>query len=129
MKTIQCPYCRQPSIVIRYGLNRTGTQRYRCETCQRVFTPDPRPHGYAVSTRQEALRLYLTGMSLRKIAKHLHVHHQSVANWVQAAAQQLPDPVVDRTPTEIIEMDELYTFVESKKTKSTSSRRSPTTQD
>lgn len=129
MENIRCPYCQQSGITIRYGLNRTGTQRYRCESCERVFTPAPKPHGHALALRQEAVKLYLAGMSLRNIAKHLRVHHQRVANWVQAAAQQLPERVADTTPTEIIEMDELSTFVGSKKTKSTSSRRSPATRD
>ncbi len=120
-----CPCCPDPTIVIRFGYNRTSTQRYQCTACQRVFTPDPKPVGIAATIRQEAVQLYLTGMSLRKIGKHLGVHHQSVANWVQAAAAALRAPIVDPTPTEVIEMDELYTYVGSKKMKSTSSRRLP----
>lgn len=110
--------------MIRYGYNRTGTQRYQCTHCERIFTPQPKAAGLPAATRQEAVKLYLTGMSLRKIAKHLQVHHQSVANWVNAAAQQLPVQVADATATAVIEMDELYTFVGSKKTKSTLLRRS-----
>ena len=119
-----CPYCTEATLVIRFGYNRTGTQRYQCTTCQRVFTPDPKAVGVAAVTRQEALQLYLAGMSLRKIGKHLGVHHQSVANWVHAVALALPEPIADHRPTEIIEMDELYTFVGSKKTRSISSQRS-----
>ncbi len=125
MNDIQCPYCTDATIVIRFGYNRTGTQRYHCTQCRRVFTPDAKPEGIAAAIRQQALQLYLTGMSLRKIGKHLGVHHQSVANWIKAAARELPAQVADQTPTEIIEMDELYTFVGSKKPKSTSRPASP----
>ncbi len=72
--------------------------------------------GYDPKVREEALRLYLEGNSLRSIGRILHVHHQSVANWVNAAEKQLPERVSDQTPTGSVEVDELFTFV-GKKTK------------
>lgn len=54
-------------------------------------------------------------MSLRSIGRLLGTVHQSVANWVAASAAQLPASVTDTTPSETIEVDELYTFVEAKK--------------
>ena len=51
----------------------------------------------------------------------LGVVHQRVANWVAAAATALPATVSDPSPTETVEVDELFTFVERKKgAKSTS---------
>jgi transposase len=62
--------------------------------------------------------MYVDGMNLRRIARHLKVNHQSVANWVNTYAEQLPKaPTPDKVTT--IEMDELYTFVEHKKTDTT----------
>jgi len=72
--------------------------------------------GYEPVVREQALRLYLEGNSLRSIGRILHVHHQSVSNWVSAAEQRLPEQVADQTPTGTVEIDELFTFI-GKKTK------------
>jgi len=59
------------------------------------------------------------GGNLRRIGRQLGVNHQSVANWVKAHVAQLPAaPLPDKVDT--IEMDELHTFIEHKKTKPTS---------
>jgi len=64
--------------------------------------------------------MYVDGMNLRRIARHLGVNHQSVANWVKAYAAQLPAaPLPEEVDT--VEMDELFTFVGKKKTRSLSS--------
>ena len=62
--------------------------------------------------------MYVDGINFRRIGRLLDVHHQSVINWVNAYADQLPDaPVPDKT--DVVEMDELYTFIGEKKTEST----------
>ena len=59
--------------------------------------------------------MYLEGVSLRGIGRVLGVHHQSVANWVKQAADTLPERVADNTPTQTVEIDELFTFVGKKR--------------
>lgn len=120
-----CPQCGQPEHVIKSGLNHTHAQRYRCQSCQRYFTAERKPLGYADAVRKQALQLYLEGTSFRAIGRLLGLHHQTVSNWISQAADSLPTQVSDTTPTETIELDELFTFVERKKTQSTSSRPSP----
>ena len=87
--------------------------------CQRKYTPEPQHQGYPPEVRQQALRMYVDGMNLRRIGRHLGLHHRTVSLWVQAYAAQLPDPPV---PDEVAEaeMDELFTFIGDKKTGSTS---------
>ncbi|NWJ46632.1 MAG: IS1 family transposase [Chloroflexi bacterium] len=41
-----CPTCQHNHYVIKAGLNRSRTQRYRCQDCARYFTPQPKPLGY-----------------------------------------------------------------------------------
>ena len=120
MKHPACPSCHQDHYVIKSGLNHTGSQRYRCRSCRRYFTPDPKPEGYDLSIRTQALKLYLEGTSFRAIGRHLGLHHQTVSNWVSEAATALPAQITEASPTETIEVDELYTFVQQKKTRSTS---------
>ena len=105
---------------MREGLNnKGGNQRYRCLDCNRYFTPSPWARGYDPSLREQAVSLYLEGMGMRAIGRQLGVHHQSVTNWVDAAEARLPEQVADTTPTEVVEIDELFTYVGKKTNVST----------
>ena len=115
MDTITCPRCGARDHLNKDGRNRSGTQRYRCRACRRAFTPTPKEQGDGATVHEQAVRLYLEGMSLRATGRLLGVVHQSVANWVAEAAAGLPARVGDPTPTETVEVDELYTFIERKK--------------
>lgn len=88
--------------------------------CQHKYTPEPKQHGYPVSLRKQAVEMYVDGGNFRRIARHLGINHQTVVNWVTAHAEGLPEAPV---PAEVkeAEMDELFTFIGSKKTRSTSS--------
>ena len=56
----------------------------------------------------------MDGINLRRIARHLGVNHQSVANWAKVHADLLPAaPVPEKI--ENAEMDELFTFIGIKK--------------
>jgi transposase-like protein len=63
--------------------------------------------------------MYVDGMNLRRVARHLGVNHQSVANWVNAYAARLPE-APQPEGVDILEIDEVYTFIGEKKTKSSS---------
>ena len=123
----QCPYCRSSERQVKSGFNRTGTQRLQCQSCRRQYTPVPNPLGYDDKTREQALKLYLEGNGLRRIGRLLWVNHQSVANWVNAAharlrAKRAAAPIAEDVGT--LEMDELFTFVATKKSPRISSRSS-----
>jgi len=66
-----------------------------------------------MTLRQQAVQLYVDGMNLRRIARMLHVNHQSVANWVKAQAAQLPSAPIPET-VDTVELNEVFTFVEKK---------------
>ena len=67
----------------------------------------------------QALRFYLEGNGLRRIGRVLGVNHQTVTNWINAAALKVPATPPQPATSEVIELDELYTFVGQKKTNST----------
>jgi transposase-like protein len=121
---IQCPHCSSSEQQTKSGHTRTGSQRYRCKDCDRIYTPDPKPLGYPEETRREAVRLYLEGTNFRRIGRLLGVNHQSVVNWVNAYHASLPAAGRPVTAPETLEVDELFTFVGSKKARPTSSRSS-----
>jgi transposase-like protein len=86
--------------------------------CGRKYTPEPKPKGYAPEMRKRAIEMYVDGMNLRKIGRHLGVHHRTVSLWVSDHATALPEPPMPEQVKEA-EMDELFTFIGDKKTKST----------
>jgi len=85
----------------------------------RKYTPDPKPRGYGKQVRQQALRMYVDGINFRRIARHLGVHHTTVIRWVREMAEKLPKPPVPEKVNQA-ELDEMFTFIEHKKTGSTS---------
>ena len=109
-----CPYCQAEEKLVKNGHNPSGSQKYKCKACQRVHTPEPKQRGYETAVREKALRLYVDGLNLRRIARIVGVTHQSVANWVRTAAQELPPAPMPDDP-KVIELDELFTFVEKKR--------------
>lgn len=101
-----------------------GSQRFQCQECRRQYTPAPRPLGYDDKTKEAALKLYLEGNGFRRIGRLLSVNHQSVVNWINAfhtrlRAKNLALPVPGRVST--LEMDELFTFIGTKKSRLLSS--------
>ena len=61
--------------------------------------------------------MYLNGLGFRAIERITGINHNSIIGWVRKTAQLLPeDPPAEILP-EITQVDELQTFVGSKKTK------------
>ena len=116
-----CPRCHQTTRQNKTGMTLSGSQRYLCMHCRSKYTPEPKQHGYPDEMRKQAVQMYVDGMNLRRIARHLGIHHRTVSLWVKARAASLPEvPVPKEVKT--AEMDELFTFIGNKKTGSTSSR-------
>lgn len=116
-----CPKCRSDKRQAKAGKNGTGNPRFHCHACDKDYVLHPKPRGYPAQVRHEAVRLSVEGLSLRRIARILSVNHQSVANWIFAYQQTLqaaepatlPDGAI--AACEIVELDELYTFIGSKR--------------
>jgi len=118
--SLSCPTCGATTKQHRAGKNATGTLRRECRHCGRTYTPEPKTRGYGLSVRHQALKLYVDGTNFRRVARHLGVNPQSVANWINAAAANLPAPPLPKereASVETLELDELYTFVSQKKSR------------
>lgn len=118
---MKCPKCNSVKRQVKNGLNGSGSQKYRCNECHSGYTPEPKENGYPAETRLLAIRMYVEGSSFGSIARVLKVNPQSVANWVSQYTTKLPSAPM---PAKVkkAELDELYTFVGEKKTKSMSLR-------
>ena len=112
---LECPSCHSTERQIKAGRNRAGSQRMQCRECNRHYTPKPKLNGYPEEVRQQAVRLYLEGTNFRRIGRLLSVNHQSVVNWINAYHQQLPPTKQSLFKPETVELDELYSFIGTKK--------------
>jgi transposase-like protein len=115
---MKCPKCLSTTKQHKVGFNHSGSQKYRCRVCGKTYTPQPKENGYSAEIRTRAIHLYLEGNSLRGIGRILKVNPQSVGNWVKAYTAQLPEASVPHHP-QVAELDEMFTFIGQKKTRST----------
>lgn len=120
-----CRHCGS-SFFKRNGLSR-GTRRYLCRACGRTFTDTP-PR-FSAATRARALDMHLNNVGVRKTARFIGCAPASVINWVRAAHDALRAERAERAERtaasreaagdaaaegagDVIEMDEIYTFVQ-----------------
>ena len=118
---MQCPECA--STHIRKNGYRRGKQNHICVACRRQFIEHHTTSGYADEVKQLCLKMYVNGMGFRGIERVMGVHHTTVITWVKQVGERLPDAYEPETVPEVGELDELETFVGSKKTKSGSGQR------
>jgi transposase-like protein len=114
MAELCCKHCGSGSFV-RNGMA-AGHQRYRCKACGRNFTATP-ARGKPPAMKALAVLLYALGnVSQGMIAKLLGVSHVAVYKWVRAAGEGTPAP--SATPSDdIVQIDEMWHFVDGKKTR------------
>ena len=114
MSGLGCKHCGSGSFV-RNGMAH-GHQRYRCKACGRSFTATP-ARGKPAAMKALAVLLHALGnASQGMIAKLPGVSHVAVYNWVRAAGEAAPPP--EAAPSSgIVQIDEMWHFVDGKKTR------------
>ena len=92
-----------------------GIQRYKCKSSMRYFSGKPRKFTY--QQKAKAIQMYLNNVGIRKIAKFTGCSASSVIDWIKILGKQISDQLQDNAKKatsqmpDIIEMDEIYTFV------------------
>jgi len=99
------------------GLDKSGkSQNYICVNCGRQFIKVYEPQrGYSEEMKRECLKMYVNGLGFRAIERVKNVHHTTIMNWVKQVVELLPDYYDPQTIPDVGELDELETFVGSKK--------------
>jgi transposase-like protein len=111
-----CKKCNSKNYVKAGFINKE--QRYLCKDCGCKFVPT-RQKGKDDKTKLTAVWLYCHGLSFRTIAKLFNVNVKSVFNWVKDFALQnyiKPDPKTAGESVIILELDEMWHYIKSKKT-------------
>lgn len=111
---MQCPECN--SSHIRKNGKKQGKQNHICVTCSRQFIDSyAAPQGYSDEVKRECLKLSVNGMGFRGIERVKGVHHTTIMTWVKQVGELLPDAYDPDTSPSVGELDELETFVGTKK--------------
>ena len=110
---MDCPRCHAADLIKR-GF-KSGYQRYMCRGCGRYCTD--RPPRFSAQTKARAVDMYLNNVGIRKIARFVGASPAGVLRWIrkeheamQARLAQVGAPA--SAAPDIIEMDEIYTFVQ-----------------
>ena len=98
---------------------RKGKQCYFCKNCKFQFTVEE--HGHSEVDEKVAIVLYCLGLSFRTIGQALSYHHTSVMRWIMDFAKRHYHKPVPKEEI-FLELDEMWHFLESKKTNCGSGR-------
>jgi transposase-like protein len=78
MVALSCPHCHGSKDVIRYGFNRCGTARCRCQDCKKTFTPSPKSRALSPETEGASERALAERVSQQGIARMFKVGRDMV---------------------------------------------------
>jgi transposase-like protein len=93
-----------------------GVQRYICKGCGRSFSDNG--ERFDKATKAQALDMYLNNVGIRKIARFTGASPAGVLKWIRKAGATLAERLrhaakqMDKGMPDVIEMDEIYTFVQ-----------------
>jgi transposase-like protein len=88
-------------------------QCYKCKDCGFQYTREE-SKGRSETERNKAIALYLLGLSMRAIAKLFHVNVTTILYWVRNFAIKNYEKPSPQGPI-VIELDEMWHFIKSKK--------------
>ena len=89
---MKCPRCGATEKQWKQGANKSGTQRYQCQKCEKSYTPNARPYAYDEETKKEAMRMLVSGMSGRRIGLLLGMSKNNAYKWAQEASKKGTGP-------------------------------------
>jgi len=109
-----CKFCSSNK-VIKSGITR-GVQRYHCKDCKRHYVLGDKRQKYDNKIKSQAVVMYLNNCGFRAIGRILDIPFQLVHHWIKQAGKIVEEEVNNRqknnTDIDVLEMDELFTFVE-----------------
>lgn len=108
----QCPKCNGSSV--RKDGKVKQKQRYLCLTCHYRYTVQQKSTARTISTKRNALILYISGLGFRSIGRCLDVSHVSVYQWLKEFTEVV-DSIKDTEEAAITDMTEVCAYIDSHK--------------
>ena len=122
-KEIKCPECGSEEIR-RAGKPR-GKQQYQCKECERKFITEL---NYSKEFKQKAIAIFYEGNSGRAVGRIMGINKSTVYNWIKELDEEIESSKLeeeenktegketdDAQTVDIIEMDELFSYIKEKK--------------
>jgi transposase-like protein len=109
-----CPQCQSDQLVNNGSA--AGKPQKQCQQCGYQFTRTT-PRGKPLTTKINAVLLYLSGISMNRIAFLLRVSAQAVLNWIRTFAQKYQEKPEPTGRSIILELDEMWHYVKKKRQK------------
>ena len=109
---MNCPKCKSDHFV-KDGIVKCR-QRYLCRKCNYRYTVPFK--GKSIDIKKFALVLYLEGLGFRSIERIINVSNVTVMRWIKSFGKEVELIRREDRELEIIEMDEMHTYIGSKKT-------------
>lgn len=109
-----CPQCKSKKCA-KNGKNSANLQKYICKFCKFTFCPRGKFRHITKELKDSCLRLYLEGMGFRGIGRFLGISYGSAYNIVRKSGEKLKAEAEKVMPVEVVEMDEIHTYVAKKK--------------
>ena len=78
MVAVACPVCHNNAHIIKFGKNRSGSERCRCKACGKTFTPSPNSRALTDDKEAQIERALAERVSQRGIARMLKVSRDTV---------------------------------------------------
>jgi insertion element IS1 protein InsB len=113
--TQACPRCGSTNLV-KNGHDYKGSQKFRCNACGRYGTLEAQS-GYGSTIRHCIEQAVTERLSLRGVERVFGISRRTVSRWLQHWIKQVPPlekSVVEAHPDDVLELDELWSFVGSK---------------
>ena len=111
-----CPLCQNE--MRKFGKNRNGSQRHRCDACRKTFTDEAtRPHDERRVDPTKmilCLRMLLEGNSIRSVERLTGVHRDTIIDAMVAAGekcQRFMRIAITMVPVANVQVDEIWGFV------------------
>ena len=84
-----CPWCQKPEPVIRFGFNRYGTQRLRCQACRKIWTPQPKSRSLTPEKETHISAALRERLSQRAIARTFGVSRDTIRELLKKRPSML----------------------------------------
>jgi transposase-like protein len=110
---MNCPRCKS-GFYCKAGFAKCR-QRYRCNSCKYYYTVEQRSNIKSAETRRLAFEMYLEGLGFRQIGRVLKISYGTVFHWIKKWGSNIDIPKCSE-PIEVVELDELHTYVKEKTT-------------
>ena len=118
-----CKHCGCTQLVKNGVVKRK--QRYKCLSCKKTFRVGDERVKYSLEKKLKVIKSYLEGVGIMSIERLEGVPNPLIIYWIRQVSDlirqrlhsvQVPDNAKD---IEILELDELFTYVQKKLPKST----------